>query len=65
MAAFLRFHQKSEGGIAADIDFLDRVHLDRDGQRHVPALLIITPPHILEMPWKTSHRNHVEAGPRA
>ena len=34
MAALLRFQRQGESGIAADIDPLDRVHLDRDGQRH-------------------------------
>jgi len=34
MAAVLRFQRQGKIGIAADIDFLDRVHLDRDGQRH-------------------------------
>ena len=34
MAARLRFQRQRESGIAADIDLLDRVHLDRDGQGH-------------------------------
>ena len=37
MAARLRFQRQREGGIAGDIDLLDRVHLDRDGKRHVQS----------------------------
>jgi hypothetical protein len=32
VAALLRFEQQSEGGIAADVDPLDRVHLAGDAQ---------------------------------
>ncbi len=34
VAAFLRFQQQREGGIAADADPLDRVHLHGDIQAH-------------------------------
>jgi hypothetical protein len=34
MAALLRLQREGKGGISPDIDFLDRVHLDCDGQCH-------------------------------
>ena len=34
MAALLRLQQQREGGIAADVDARDRVHLDGDVQFH-------------------------------
>ena len=37
--ALLRLEQQSEGGIAADIDPLDRVHLHGDSQRHSAFLI--------------------------
>jgi len=62
VATLLRFQQQGERGIAADVNFLDWVHLDRNGQCHLIPLIVRTP-HILEMPGKTRHRNHVKAGP--
>ena len=38
MAAFLRLQQQRESRIAADVDPLDRVHLNRDGQGHEISL---------------------------
>ena len=38
VAARLRFEQEGEGRIAADIDPLDRVHLDGDEERHGTVL---------------------------
>ena len=47
MAALLRFQRQGKGGIAADVDLLDRVHLDRDGQCHVTtSFKNHRPPHI-------------------
>jgi hypothetical protein len=34
VAPRLRFQQQGEGGIALDVDPLDRVHLDGDGEWH-------------------------------
>jgi hypothetical protein len=34
VAALLRFEQQSECGIAADIDAVDRVHLNGDFEAH-------------------------------
>jgi hypothetical protein len=34
MAAFLRFQEQRKGRIAADVDALDRVHLDGDIEFH-------------------------------
>jgi len=35
MSARVRFQKNGEGGIAADIDAVDRVHLAGDFERHV------------------------------
>jgi hypothetical protein len=35
MSTRLCLKREREGGIASDIDLLDRVHLNRDGKRHV------------------------------
>src|SRR5471032_193663 len=45
MTAPLCFQRQGKSGIAADIDLLDRVHLDRNGQRHITPLEI-RPPHV-------------------
>ena len=34
VAALLRFQQQGEGGIALDVDPLDRIHLHRDIESH-------------------------------
>ena len=39
MAPRLRFQRQRKSGIAADIDPLDRVHLDCDGKRHEEFLV--------------------------
>ena len=40
MAPCLRFEQQSKGGIAADIDAVDGVHLHRNVEPHNPSLFI-------------------------
>jgi hypothetical protein len=40
VAAVLRFERDGEGGVAADVDAIDRVHLNGDGEGHALSRLL-------------------------
>jgi hypothetical protein len=35
----LRFEREREGRIGVDVDRVDRIHLDRDGETHAPSCI--------------------------
>jgi hypothetical protein len=39
MPARLRFERESKGRIRVDVDRIDRIHLDRDGESHADLLV--------------------------
>ena len=52
VAARLRFEQHGEGRVARDLDALDRIHLDRDGEGHALAFLVLRGYRPLRSAWQ-------------